>query len=342
MQVSILGAGIIGLACANELMRRGHTVTVFDPEPGNGASHAAAGMLSPAGEAWFGEEPSFDLACESLTLWPDFAAPLDVPVHTSGTLVVGADVGDSALVERHASVLAGHGMSVEILDRRAVRAADPALGPAVTCGALLPRDHSVDPRAVLSALLRRVPVTRESGTSAHWHRGDATVIATGWQLPAPFQHLVHGVRGEIVRARLTSGAPRHTIRGWIRGRPAYVVARPDGEVVIGATSEVHAGKPPVTLGGMHELLDTARELVPALDRATFTEATARNRPATPDQLPLIGPTEFPGVVLAAGHHRNGVLLTPLTAHLVANHLESGRVDPRVDPRRLGGLACTSA
>ena len=128
--------------------------------------------------------------------------------------------------------------------------------------------------------------------------------------------------------------PAATVRGWVRGEPVYVLGRPDGEVVVGATAEEHDGPPVPTMGGVQRLLTAARELVPGIDRATFTEAIARDRPATADQLPLIGPA--PGedrVVLAAGHYRHGVLLAPLTAQLVADHIENGRVEPALDPRR---------
>jgi glycine oxidase len=340
--VKIMGAGIIGLACAHELIRRGHAVTVFDPEPGLGASHAAAGMLGPAGEAWYGEDAHFELGRASLAMWPEFAATLGVAVEPTATLLVGSDTGDAALVERHAAMLAGHGITADLLGRRELRSIEPALGSRITIGAILPDDRSVDPRAIVAALLNRIPVTREDTTFEASDGYDAVVVATGWTLPAPFAHLVHGVRGEIIRARLDHGAPTHTVRGWVRGRPAYVVPRPTGEVVVGATSEIHPGDPETTLGGIHELLDIARELVPALDRATFADVTARHRPATADQLPLVGPSDAPGVVLAAGHYRSGVLLAPLTATLVADHLDSGRVEPLLDPRRAEGRAWTSA
>jgi glycine oxidase len=124
------------------------------------------------------------------------------------------------------------------------------------------------------------------------------------------------------------------VRGWAHGEPVYVVRRPSGEVVIGATSEEHDGDPEPTVGGVLRLLRAARDLVPGLDRAAITEVIARDRPGTADNLPLVGPSGVDGVVLAAGHFRHGVLLAPLTARLVADHVESGHVDPALDPRRL--------
>jgi glycine oxidase len=328
MRVRILGAGIIGLFCADELARRGHEVTVVDPRPASGASYAAAGMLAPSAEVWHGEEALLELGLRSLDLWPEAAARLGVPLQTTGTLLVGADRGDLQQVERQCALLAEHGHDVVVLDRRALREKEPELGPAALGGAFLRDDPSVDPRAVLAALLARVPVVADDRSAP-----DLTVVATGSVLPAPFTSLVRGIRGEIVRAR-GGAAPGRTVRGWVHGEPVYVVPRPTGEIVIGATSEEHDAAPVPTVGGVLRLLRAARELVPGLDRAEVTEVIARDRPGTADNLPLVGPSGVDGVVLAAGHFRHGVLLAPLTARLVADHLETGHVEPALDPRRL--------
>lgn len=326
MRIRILGAGIIGLSCADELVARGHEVTVVDPCPASGASSVAAGMLSPSAEVWHGEQELLDLGLRSLALWAEFAARLGVPIQSTGTLLVGSDHGDLQQVERLCTLLAAHGREVALLDRRSVRTHEAGLG-AVAGGAFLPHEPSVDPRAILSALLRRIPVVADSTD-----RYDVTVLATGSRLPAPFTALVRGVRGEIVRARGGVG-PSRTVRGWVRGEPVYVVPRPSGEIVIGATSEEHDAEPVPTLGGVVRILQAARELLPGLDRAEITETSARDRPGTPDNLPLVGPSGVDGVVLAAGHFRHGVLLAPLTARLVADHLETGSVEAALDPRR---------
>jgi glycine oxidase len=330
MRVRILGAGIIGLACADELVRRGHSVSLEDRAPGRGASHAAAGMLSPAGELWHGETDVFDLGRRSLALWPAFAERIGVHVKEKGTLLAAVDSGDLQEVDRRAALLADLGVEARLLSGRELLALEPRLGR-VTGGALLPDDHSVDPREVVAALLARLAVAAPSSGSF-----DATVVATGARLPEPFAHLVRPVRGEIVRVR-TDDPPERTVRGWVRGEQVYAVPRHLrgglAEVVIGATSEEHDSRPVATVGGVSRLLDAARELLPGLERAELVEAIARDRPATADHLPLIGPTEVDGVVLAAGHYRHGVLLAPLTASLVADHLETGHVEPAVDPRR---------
>lgn len=330
MRVRILGAGIVGLSVADELIRRGHEVTVVDPAPGSGASYAAAGMLSPAGEAWYGEEELTRLCLSSLALWPDFAARLGVPVHTRGTLLVGVDAGDVQQVERQLSVLDLAGVLYERLVRRELLAREPGLGR-VAGGAFLAEDHSVDPRAVVAALLDRVG--DRVGLDTRVEANTVTVIATGAQLPDPYSSLIHPVRGDVVRVRTQEPVER-TVRAWAHGEQIYVVPRIDSaEVVIGATTEERDGPLLPTVEGVWRLLDSARRVLPALDRASVVEVTSRDRPGTADNLPLVGPTHEPGVVLAAGAYRNGVLLAPLIAQLVADHIETGSVEPAVDPRR---------
>ncbi|MBC7276783.1 FAD-dependent oxidoreductase [Nocardioides sp.] len=380
MRVRILGAGIVGLSVADELIRRGHDVTVVDPAPGSGASYAAAGMLSPAGEAWHGEEDLTRLCLSSLALWPDFADRLGVPIHTRGTVLAGVDAGDVQQVERQLAVLDLAGVSYERLVRRELLAREPGLGR-VGGGAFLAEDHSVDPRAVVAALLARVgdrvgldttsfvphdvgstdatagraagaplveatsfrPGERQragvetntvvSSEAGGGSTSEVTVIATGAQLPDPYSSLIRPVRGDVVRLRTQERVER-TVRAWVHGEQVYVVPRTESdEVVVGATSEERDGPLLPTVEGVWRLLDSARRVIPALDRASVVEVTSRDRPGTADNLPLVGPTQESGVVLAAGAYRNGVLLAPLIARLVADHIETGAVEPELDPRR---------
>lgn len=339
MRVEILGAGIIGLTVADELIRRGHDVAVVDPVPGHGASYAAAGMLSPAGELWHGETELFRLGRASADLWPAYADRLGVHLHRRGTLLVGVDAGDLRQVDRQVALLADHGVAAEPLDRTGLRRWEPGLAR-VAGGALLPDDHSVDPREVIAALLARIPVAPESAGG-----GDVRIVATGATLPAPFTHLVHPVRGDILRVR-SDDPMEGTVRGWVHGEQVYAVPRRPGpgsgqEVVIGATSEERDGPLAPTVEGIARLLDSARQLLPGLDRAHLVDALARDRPGTPDNRPLIGPSGSDGVLLAAGHFRHGVLLAPITAQLIADHLDTGAVDAAVDPRRFDESGATT-
>lgn len=360
VRVLVRGAGIVGLAVADELARRGHPVRVVDPSPGSGASYAAAGMLSPSAEVWWGEETLLDLGVRSAEEWPAWAARLGVDLRPRGTLLVGHDHGDLQQVERQASLLAALGRSAEPWTAAEVRRHEPALGR-VAGGLHLPDDHAVDPRAVVAALRARVPV---ASTVPDGFRPEVEVVATGALLPAPWTPLVRGVRGEVLRLR-TDDPPERVVRGWVRGEPVYVVPRGPGspgvpgrrgpaaapvEVVVGATSEEHDAPPVVTAGGVLRLLDAARTLLPGLERAELVEATARDRPATPDHLPLVGPApgatgptgragaDGPRVLLAAGMFRHGVLLAPLVARLVADQVEhAAPPEPALDPRRFAHL-----
>jgi glycine oxidase len=343
MRVAVVGAGIVGLACAEELVEAGHEVTIFDPSPGRGATRAAAGMLSPAGEAWHGEHDLLRLGLSSLAMWPGYADRLgadEVGFRETGTVLVGRDQDDLAVVTSSRRLLGEHGVDAEELSRAELRDVEPTVSRRVAGGALLRGDHSVHPRRVAQVLLARLGdrvvrdtarpvvdgactgVVTSGGTS---YETQAVVVATGHRLdPAVPQHrLVRPVRGEIIRAR-TADPPARMVRAVVHGQPVYVVPRADGEVVIGATSEEHpvtADDPAPTVGGVARLLDAARALLPTLEDAELLEVLARHRPGTPDNGPLIGPTGVPGLHLAAGHYRGGVLLAPVTAAAVRAHLE---------------------
>ncbi|MGZ4437251.1 MAG: glycine oxidase ThiO [Nocardioidaceae bacterium] len=359
-RVVVLGGGIVGLSCADALVTAGHDVTVVDPSPGLGATYAAAGMLAPAGEAWFGEEALLRLGIASAARWPAFAADLerrsghDVDLRTTGTLLVGTDRDDVAEVRRSAGLLAAEGVEVEQLTGREVRRHEPTLGPRVAGGALLPHDHQVNPRRVATALLHLLGdrLLRQRGTATatgvllddgRHLDADVVVLATG---AAPARH-VRPVRGEVVRARCAD-PPRRVVRARVHGEPVYLVPRRDGEVVIGATEEEHpAGQgPQPTVGGTARLLEAARSLMPGLDTAELLEVVARDRPGSPDNGPLLGPVQSGGParhVRASGHYRGGVLLAPVTAATVRAHVDGTavptealafgphRFDPQEDP-----------
>ena len=340
MRVAVIGAGIIGLACAEELVRAKHDVRVFDPDPAGGATRAAAGMLAPAGEAWHGETELLRLGVASARLWPSYAARLhaaaglDVDLRTAGTLLAGQDHDDLLHVRRTLDVLEAEGIAFRELDRREARAEEPTLSR-VAGAALLPEDHHVNPRLVAEALLRlvgahlvraRAEVT-PSGVATADGRSfpcDAVVVATGAEarelVPA-----VRPVRGETIRLR-AADPPTRVLRARVHGEKVYVVPRAGGEVVVGASEEEHDTVPVASLGTIVRLLHVARTLVPGLETADVVDITARNRPGTPDNGPLLGTVDSPGpfrLVLAVGHYRGGVLLAPLTAQIVRILVEDG-------------------
>lgn len=354
LRVVVVGGGVIGLACADELVRAGHDVTVCDPRPGGGSTYAAAGMLAPGGEAWFGEEALLRLGIDSLARWPAFAASLaersghHLDLRSTGTVLVAADRDDLAEVHRACRLLDASGVRVEELDRRALRATEPMLSGRVVGGALLPDDRHVNPRRVADALLavlgdrvvraRATPepdgVVLDDGSRL---RADVVVLATG----ANGMPHVRPVRGEAVRVRSRPG-PARVLRARVHGERVYVVPRAHGELLIGATEEEHPagdGDPLPTLGGVARLLETARALVPGLATAELLEVVARDRPGSPDNGPLLGPVPGTGsarLLLAGGHHRGGVLLAPVTAATVRAHVDGLAVPPAAqafDPQR---------
>lgn len=337
LRVVVIGGGIIGLACADELARSGHDVRVCDPAPGSGATYAAAGMLAPAGEAWFGQEPLLRLGQDSLARWPGFAESLqersgvDLELRATGTLLVAADRDDLAEVRRACDLLRRAGVRVDDLDRAALRAEEPALTSRVVGGAVLPDDQQVNPTLVTKALLTVLGdrVVRSAAEPA----GLGVVLSDGAQLPADVVLLATGadrlprvrpVRGEIIRV-LAPDPPRRMIRARLHGEQVYVVPRRGGEVLIGATEQEHArGDPVPTVGGVARLLEAGRALLPGLDTAELLEITARDRPGSPDNGPVIGPVPADGPsrrLVAGGHYRGGVLLAPVTAAVVRAHVE---------------------
>lgn len=341
MRVSVIGGGIVGLACAEELVRGGHDVRVFDPAPAGGATRAAAGMLAPAGEAWHGECDLLRLGVASARLWPEYAARLnatactDVDLRTEGTLLVGQDHDDLREVRRTLGVLEAESIAFRELDRREARAQEPVLSR-VAGAVLLADDHNVNPRKVAQALIRLLgerivrarAAVRDDGVVAADGTHvpcDAVVLATGAAARAAVPQ-VRPVKGETIRLR-AQDPPRRVLRARVHGENVYVVPRADGEVVVGATEEEHDSEPVATLGTVVRLLHAARTLAPGLETAEVVEITARHRPGTPDNGPLLGAVDTGPVrqVLAVGHYRGGVLLAPLTARVVRACVEGAEV-----------------
>jgi glycine oxidase len=368
--VLVIGGGVIGLAVAWRAAQRGLQVIVADPDPAGGATHAAAGMLTPVAEAAYAERDLFALGSDSLDRYPAFAAELTaltgLPTgfRQTGTLQVAYD-GDDQLVLAELHELQGSlGRPTRRLTARECREAEPMLDPSVRGGLLTAADGSVDPRLLTRALLaaaqqagarlirQRAAEVLTAGdparppgrvTGARLADGGVVlapqvVLAAGWQsalidgLPAGAVPPVRPVKGQILRLRPTAatraagmppGLLARTVRGLVRGSAVYLVPRADGELVVGATQEEMGPDTTVTAGGVWELLRDARLIVPGITELELAEAVAGLRPGTPDNAPVIGPSALPGLVLATGHFRGGVLMAPVTADSVAEYLVSG-------------------
>jgi glycine oxidase len=354
--VFIAGGGVIGLSIAWRAAQRGFDVTVADPAPGAGASHAAAGMLTPVSEAAFTEKELYGLGAASLERYPAFAAELTAATglptgfRLTGTLQVGYDHDDLAVIDELKVLQDSLGVPGQRLTGRECRRLEPMLDPSVRGGLLAEADGSVDPRRLTRALLAaaeqagvrliRQRVTRIDGRTARLADGgvveaDQVVLAAGSGsaaiegLPPGAVPPVRPVKGQILRLRGPAGFLNRSVRGLVRGSSVYLVPRDDGELVVGATQEELGEDTRVTAGGLWELLRDARALVPGLTELEFGEAVARLRPGTPDNGPILGPAGGAdgGLVLATGHFRNGVLLTPVTADVITDYLETGTLPP---------------
>ncbi|WP_176730667.1 glycine oxidase ThiO [Micromonospora mirobrigensis] len=343
--VAVVGAGPVGAAIAWRCAQRGLRVVVHDPAPGSGASRVAAGMLAPVAEAYFGEHELTGLLTASAARWPGFAAELaeaaGMPFghRTEGTLVVGLTADDLAEARRLWSYQQELGLPITMLRPSQLRDREPALAPRVRGGAVAPGDHQVDPRRLVTALR-----TAAERAGARWSPAavgalgevDArvTVVAAGCGAAALTGLPVRPVKGQVLRLRAPGRAApgfRHVIRGYADGEPVYLVPRTDGEVVVGATVEERADTE-VTAGAVLRLLRAAVDLVPELAEYDLVEAAAGLRPGTPDNAPILGPLPGrPGVLAATGHHRHGIVLTPLTADLITQLVVTGVADPLLAP-----------
>ncbi|GLW97226.1 glycine oxidase ThiO [Microtetraspora sp. NBRC 16547] len=361
--VVVVGGGVVGLSAAWRTARRGLSVAVVDPDPGTGASHAAAGMLAPVSEVTYTEEPLLRLGLASLEMWPSFRDALeeesgvDLDYRAEGTLEVAYDPDDMAYLDDLAAFEKTLGLPVERLTGRECRRFEPMLAPSIRGGLLATGDAWVNPRRVVRALLAaferaggtlvrdRVTELSTGGDEARGVRlasgeavaGSRVVIAAGcWSGSLAPGLPVRPVKGQILRLRGPKGFLTRCVRGMVHGSPAYLVPRGDGEITLGATVEELGFDGRVTAGGVYELLRDARELVPGITELELVETTVGFRPGTPDNLPLIGPAVAPGVIAATGHHRGGVLLAPVTAEAVTAFLTGGDVPDAVrscDPER---------
>jgi glycine oxidase len=343
VNVIVVGAGVVGCAVAHELALRDARVRVVDPRPvGRGATHASAGMLAPYSE---GHHPSLlKLGLASLALWDQFVERLraesDRPFHyeRSGTLQVAASSAEVTRLSMEAAEYAAHGVPHQWLDDAALHALEPGLRDRVAAGVLLPTQGFVDATGVTRALAdaaerrgahfttervlgidaeeRGVGVTTSEGTLS----GDALVLAAGsWSSavagvttwPPP----VRPVRGQLLHLRATAPVASRIV--W--GSACYIVPWPDGTTLVGATVEDAGFDEQPTAGGVRQLLNAAHDLLPATMPAMFEDVRVGLRPKTPDELPIIGPSStMRHVFHATGHYRNGILLTPLTAQLIAD------------------------
>ncbi|MFG2866465.1 glycine oxidase ThiO [Streptomyces sp. NPDC048338] len=364
--VLVIGGGIIGLVTAWRTALRGLRTAVVDPEPGGGAAAVAAGMLAAVTELHYGEETLLGLNLASARRYPGFVAELqdatghDVGYRACGTLAVALDADDRAHLRELHALQTRCGLESEWLSGRDCRRLEPMLAPGVRGGLRVDGDHQVDPRRLAAALVtaceragvifhravaERLTVARDRAVGAVLDDGtglpaDQVVLAggslSGRLAGVPHEVLppVRPVKGQVLRLTVPPAyAPflSRTVRAVVRGSHVYLVPRESGELVVGATSEELGWDTTVTAGGVYELLRDAHELVPGITELPLTETRAGLRPGSPDNAPMLGPSALPGLHLATGHYRNGVLLTPVTGDVMAEALATGTLPDEARP-----------
>lgn len=350
----IVGGGVIGLSVARALRQRGiERVTLLERGAvGREASHAAAGMLAPQVEA-DRHDAFFELACRSRDLYPAFADALreetgiDIELERTGTLSLAFNAEDEAAAQHRFDWQTSAGLAVEQLTADEVRALEPSLSQAVGSALRFPRDWQVENRrlvAALSSAAHRLGVQLLTGTSAESlliERGRVRGVETSrGRIAAPLVIIAGGawsslinvgdkhapavriepVRGQILCFAASPRVARHVVYS-PRG---YIVPRLDGRLLAGSTTE-HAGfDKRVTDDGRQRIMAQAVEIAPIVGELPLLDSWAGLRPRAEDSLPVIGTSaEIEGLVYATAHYRNGILLAPLTAEIIAAEVTGG-------------------
>jgi glycine oxidase len=350
----IVGGGVIGLTCAWRAARRGARVALVErSQPPAGATRVAAGMLAPVGELSFGEPELLKMTLAAAALYPEFVAELErasgvaTDYRRDGALHIALDRDEAAELRRVHELQRSLGLGAEWLSPRRCRELEPGLTPSFNGGVHASDEASVDPRSLVAGLVMALEdeagvdlvlgagvetalrdgerITGVRTASGEELRAARVVLAAGaWSaqadwLPVPGRPPVRPVKGQILELRSRDGvAPCQRI---VASERVYLVPRPDGRLIVGATVEEQGFDTAVTAGGVHELLREAYRLLPDVAEMELVEAAAGLRPGTPDNLPLVGPSGVDGLLWAVGHYRNGILLAPLTANAIAEQLE---------------------
>ena len=365
--VAIIGAGVVGLGIAWRLAARGVEVAVFDKgAAGAGATHAAAGMLAACAEAEPGEEALVALGRDSQARWPAFAAELerasgiDVELRREGTLVIALTADDQARLFHHLEFQKRLDLPLQWISAAETRRREPHLAGKLAGAVFSPEDHQVDNRKLATAL---AVAARAAGARIHEHqpvaaissqgrRVDGIVLADGRKHAADVVVLAAGawsrgiarsiadmapqslppvrpIKGQMLALRMDKAAP--LISHVIWGPGIYLVPRRDGRLIVGATVEEKGFDSTLTAGGLLTLLEAAWRAVPAIEELPIDEMWVGHRPGSRDDAPILGPAPLDGLIYATGHHRNGILLAPVTADTIARLVLDGTLDPAIRP-----------
>ena len=363
--VAIAGGGVIGGAIGLELARAGLRVGIFDrQQPGQEASWASAGILSPAPES-----PRMvamvPLGKASLALYPEFIAQVEeisgksTGFRPKGTLEALFSRDTKAELSTIIALHHGLGLKAEPLRAEDARELEPALSEEVQAAILRPEEASVDNRALTSAVLDAAErsgaeIFSGNGAKAIWREGkrSAGLVLQNEKVEAKWTIVAAGCFSAMIE-EVAPYAPVRPAKGQmvaLRGddlemervlwsEKIYLVPRNDGRIVAGATVEYAGFDKRTTAGGIEKILSAAIELAPGLANARIEETWAGLRPDSPDHLPILGPTDVDGLAMATGHFRSGILLTPITAKLIREWITEERVSVdwnRFSPLRFQG------
>ena len=369
-RVIIVGGGVIGLGIGWQLAKAGCIVSIYErDQAGRAASWAAAGMLAPHAEVHFEERELLRLGVQSCRMYPEWIAELETDSQMSagyraeGTLIVGVDRDDARELEHLYESQKLLDLKVEWITGIEAREIEPLLSPKITAAIWSKDDHQVDNRAMVEALIEAF---RRAGGIVHeetpvdkieivngkaegiWvkdnlEEADVIVLAAGcWSsdingLPKGLQPPVRPVKGQMLALQMEEGIVLEKVIRAPRAKyptDVYLVPKDDGRLVIGATSEEMGFDTRLTAGGLFELLRGTWEAVPGIYDLPVLETWAGLRPGSRDNAPILGETGVENLIMATGHYRNGILLTPITAREIASLILTGETPEPIAPFNL--------
>ena len=361
VDVAVVGGGVIGLSVGWRLARHGLAVAIFDAGPaGGGTSSAATGMLAAGAEHEPGGDALLALCRESLALWPTFRDDLEadagiaIDYRETGTLVVAVGRDEvERLRARHALQIRA-GLDARWMSASAVLDLEPGLRPNVSGGIFCPGDHQVDPRLTLAALraafLARGGILVEGATAERLDRSGGAVTgvvaggrtcragtvvmasgaaaAVGGLLPEALHLPLRPLKGQSIALRARPRFGRNQplpVDHVVWTAEVHIAPKSDGRMIVGATVEEAGFDAHVTAGGLYALLEGVRRVLPGVEEMAVEGVWAGFRPTTEDDAPALGASAVPGLTFAAGHHRNGYLLAPVTAQALESLIVEGAV-----------------
>lgn len=370
--IVIVGGGVSGLAIGWRLAQAGQNVTVFERnKAGMESTWAAAGMLAPQIEAEYGEEMLLPLAMASHKIWPDFSKELKAETGISidhrreGTIQVSLDRDEQEQLDHRFSFLSRNQLEVEKLSAYEVRRLEPHISRAVTGGIYSPQDHQVDNRALAVALqiafekaggiLREQCSVEEIVIEKDYVTGivvngekitvDHVVVAAGaWSrnipgIPEISRPPVRPLKGQMVALEMPKSAPLISHVIWGPGNSivsnVYLAPKSDGRLILGATVEEMGFDKRMTGGGLLEILRAAWEVLPGIYDLPVIDSWSGLRPASRDDAPILGSSGIGGLTYATGHHRNGILLSPITASEISSYIIEGKGSNLIDSFSVG-------